>query len=186
MILPVYAYGHPVLKKKGQDIDSTYEGLTDLIANMFETMYHAHGVGLAAQQIGLPINLFVVDTLQLKKEEDDDIKGIKQVFINTEIIESSETDCTIEEGCLSIPNIRGDVDRPEKVRVRFLDEQFQVHTGEFEGYEARVIQHELDHNHGKLFTEKLGSLKKQLIRRKLDAIRQGKISTDYKMKFMPS
>ena len=186
MILPIYAYGHPVLKKKGKDIDATYEGLTELIANMFETMHHAHGVGLAAQQIGIPINLFVVDTVQLKKEDDSDTIGIKQAFINAEILEFAPEQKTMEEGCLSIPNIRGDVDRPEKIHVRYLDEQFIEHVEAFDGYEARVIQHELDHNHGKLFTEKLGSLKKQLIRRKLDAIRHGKIVADYQMKFMPS
>ena len=184
MILPIYAYGHPVLKKKGKELMPGHEGLETLIADMYETMYNAKGVGLAAQQIGQNIMLFIVDTLQTDKEGEPP-QGIRQVFINTELIDDQAEDCTIEEGCLSIPEIRGEVDRPEKIRIRYQDEFFVNHEQEFTGYNARVIQHELDHNNGILFVEKLGPIKKQLIRRKLDAIRKGKIVLDYKMKFMP-
>lgn len=184
MILPIYAYGHPVLKKTGKLLNPGHEGLDELIANMFETMYNAKGVGLAAQQVGLNLRLFVVDTLQTDKEGEPPA-GIKQVFINTEILDDDSDDCTIEEGCLSIPEIRGEVDRPEKITVRFQDESFNTFEKEFSGYNARVIQHELDHNNGILFIEKLGPIKKQLIRRKLEAIRKGQIISDYKIKFMP-
>jgi len=182
MILPIYAYGQPVLKKEGEAIDREYPELDKLINNMFETMYHANGVGLAAQQIGLNIKLFVVDTIQVEKEENKG-KGIKQVFINAEILSEEGQPWTYEEGCLSIPEIRGDVERQPTIRIRYLNEQFESHEETFDGINARVIQHEYDHNMGILFTEKLGPVKKQLIKRKLEAIKKGKVSADYRLKF---
>mgnify|MGYP002382667774 CR=1 FL=1 len=151
---------------------------------MWETMYNADGVGLAAPQIGLAIRLFVADTTEI--EDQDDVKnpeGFKRVFINAQKIEESGNPWTYEEGCLSIPKIRGDVERPEAIRLRWLDEHFQPHEQTFTGLNARVIQHEYDHTEGILFTEKLKPLKKRLIQRKMDNIRIGKISTEYKMRF---
>lgn len=182
MILPIYAYGNPVLKKRGSDIDKDYPGLDDLIRDMWETMYNAHGVGLAAPQIGRSIRLFVVDTKQLEKE-DKDIEGIKQVFINAEILEEEGDHWDYEEGCLSIPEIRGDVSRQEEIHIRYLDENFEEHEKTFSGINARVIQHEYDHIDGILFTELLKPLRKRRIKRKLEDIRKGKISPDYRMKF---
>ncbi|HQW56531.1 MAG TPA: peptide deformylase [Saprospiraceae bacterium] len=184
MILPIYAFGHPVLKKNGKDISPEFGELVELIENMYETMYNAKGVGLAAQQVGMPINLFILDTSQIDKEDDEEpFTGMKRAFVNAEIINVSDEISTIEEGCLSIPDIRGDVDRPKKITLRYLNDKFEVQEEDFHGYNARVIQHELDHNRGKLFVEKLGPIKKQLIRRKLEAIKMGKIETDYKMRF---
>ncbi len=184
MILPIFAYGQPVLKKKAQPITSEYPDLEALIANMWETMYHANGVGLAAPQIGLGIRLFVVDTLQIaEKEKETSETGIKKVFINAEILDESGALCAYEEGCLSIPDIRGDVDRQPDIRLRYCDEQFQVREEVFNGFNARVIQHEYDHIDGILFVDRLKPLKKRLIQRKLDAIKMGKVQSDYKMKF---
>jgi len=182
MILPIYAYGQPVLKKKAAEISKEYEGLTELIENMWETMYAAHGVGIAAPQIGLSIRLFLVDTIQVMEEGKKE-EGIKKVFINARIVDESGKLWPYEEGCLSIPNIRGDVERPEKVHVRYLDENFQPHNEIYEGMNARVIQHEYDHIEGVLFTEKLKPLKKKLIQRKLNDIKAGNASADYKIKF---
>lgn len=182
MILPIFAYGQPVLKKKAAPISSDYPELDVLVANMWETMYNAHGVGLAAPQIGLSIRLFVIDTLQLKGEEEGH-EGFKKVFINAEMLDENGQAWAYEEGCLSIPDIRGDVERQAAIRLRYLDEKFQPFEETFTGINARVIQHEYDHIEGILFTERLKPLKKRLIQRKLDAIRQGKISSDYRMKF---
>ena len=186
MILPIYAYGQPVLKKVAAPIGPEFEGLEQLIANMWETMYHADGVGLAAPQIGMSIRLFVIDTEQLDKDEKDKKDkepGFKKVFINAEMLDETGEAWTYEEGCLSIPRIRGDVERPPLIRLRYLDEQFQPHEESFSGINARVIQHEYDHIQGVLFTERLKPLKKRLIQRKLEDIRQGKISMDYKLRF---
>lgn len=185
MILPIYAYGQPVLKKVAVPIGPDYPGLQTLIADMWETMYHADGVGLAAPQVGLSIRMFVIDTLQINSDEKDDRKeeGFKKVFINAQKVEEAGDPWPYEEGCLSIPRIRGDVERPESIRLRYLDEQFGEHEETFTGVNARVIQHEYDHIEGVLFTERLKPLKKRLIQRKLDDIRLGKVNTDYKMKF---
>jgi peptide deformylase len=180
MLLPVYGYGQPVLKKKAVNISSDYPGLENLIADMWETMYHAHGVGLAAPQIGLGIRLFVIDTDQMERE---DVAGFKKVFINAQVLEETGELWSYEEGCLSIPDIRGDVDRHAVVRLRYQDEQFQWHEALFEGINARVIQHEYDHIEGILFTERLKPIRRRLIQRKLETIRQGKVSADYKIKF---
>lgn len=182
MILPVYAYGQPVLKKVCIPITADYPGLEDLVNNMWETMYNAHGVGLAAPQIGLPIRMFIVDTVQVMDEERKD-SGIKEVFINAEIVNEDGEAWEYEEGCLSIPTIRGDVERLPKIRIKYLDLAFNNKTLDLEGINARVVQHEYDHIEGKLFTEKLKPVKKRMIKRKLDNIKKGKVEADYRLKF---
>jgi len=183
MILPVFAFGQPVLKKRAIDINNDYNGLDGLISNMWETMYAAHGVGIAAPQIGVSIRLFVIDSIQIMEEEKK-TEGIKKVFINAKIIDETGDIWAYEEGCLSIPNIRGDVERQQKVRIQYLDENFVKHDEIYEGINARVIQHEYDHIEGILFTEKLKPLKKKLIQRKLNDIKAGNATADYKIKFM--
>lgn len=182
MILPIYAYGQSVLKKKAKDIDQDYPELESLIADMWETMYNAHGVGLAAPQIGKSIRLFLVDTEQIS-DEDSVQEPIKQVFINARIIEETGAEKSYEEGCLSIPDVRGDVSRQENIVIEYQDENFISHKKSFDGFTARVIQHEYDHIEGKLFTEKLQPLKKRLIKRRLENIRKGNINVDYRMRF---
>lgn len=183
MILPIFAYGQPVLKKVAASIEPEYPGLPELIANMWETMYHADGVGLAAPQVGFGIRLFVVDTLQIEEKSKKNENGFKRVFINAQMLDESGNPWAYEEGCLSIPRIRGDVERPPVIHLRWQDENFERFEESFEGINARVIQHEYDHIQGVLFTERLKPLKKRLIQRKLDDIRMGKISTEYKMRF---
>lgn len=184
MILPIYALGQPVLKKVAVDIQPDYPDIEQLIANMWETMYNAQGVGLAAPQIGLSIRLFIIDTTEIGKDAPQH-SGFKRAFINAHKVEERGTPWSYEEGCLSIPDIRGDVDRQPELVLRYMDEQFKEHVETFTGINARVIQHEYDHIDGILFTELLKPLKKQLIRRKLEYIKQGKISSDYRMKFLP-
>ena len=183
MILPIYAYGYSVLKKVAEDIDKDYPELESLISNMWDTMYNAHGIGLAAPQIGLSIRLFLVDTKQ-SMEEDEKDKGIKKVFINAEILEEAGDEFSYEEGCLSIPGIKGDVYRPEQVRIKYLDEHFVEHVEVYDGINARVIQHEYDHIDGILFTELLGPLKRRRIKKKPDDIKAGKLRGEYKMKYL--
>ena len=182
MILPVFAFGQPVLKKKAIDINHDIDGLEVLIKNMWETMYAAHGVGIAAPQIGLSIRLFIIDSIQIMEEGKKE-EGIKKVFINAQIIEETGDLWSYEEGCLSIPNIRGDVERQQKVRIQYLDENFEKHDEIYEGINARVIQHEYDHLEGILFIEKLKPLKKKLIQRKLNDIKTGNTTADYKIKY---
>jgi peptide deformylase len=182
MILPVYAYGQAVLKKKAISIDSSYPDLAELIKDMWETMYNAHGVGLAAPQVGHSIRLFIIDSTQIM-EEGKEQEGFKKVFINANVIEEKGDLWAYEEGCLSIPNIRGEVERPQSVRIQYLDENFVPHEDLFEGVHARVIQHEYDHIEGVLFVEKLKPLKKRLIQNKLNNIKSGKATADYKLKF---
>ena len=194
MILPITAYGNPVLKKVAKDIDPGYPGLQKLIADMWETMYNGRGVGLAAPQIGLDIRLFVIDSEQLVKEneeeedeEEDDryriTKGIKQVFINAHIVKEFGTPWIYEEGCLSIPDIRVKISRNETVTLRYYDENFVEHTEDFSEMNARIIQHEYDHTEGILLTDHMTPLKRSLIKTKLDNISKGKVSVKYKMKF---
>lgn len=178
MKLPIVAYGDPVLKKVCTPIDENYPDLQQLISNMFETMYNANGVGLAAPQIGLPIRLFIVDT-----RGDDEEEAYKRVFINAEILEESGEPWAFNEGCLSIPDVREDVMRKPNVVISFFDENWQKHTVKVSGFPARVIQHEYDHIEGKLFTDKLSLLRKQLLKGKLDSISKGNVQTDYRMKF---
>ena len=180
MILPIYGYGFSVLKTECKDIDKDYNNLEKLISDMWKTMYNASGVGLAAPQIGRSIRLFLVDTEQFEELE---VPGIKKVIINAEILSEEGEPWAYEEGCLSIPKINGEVVRPESVTIRYMDEKFQEHTETYDDMNARVIQHEYDHIDGILFTELLKPLKRRLLSRKLDNIRKGKISPEYKMKF---
>lgn len=182
MILAIQGYGLPVLKKKAAPIDADYPELENLIENMWETMYQADGVGLAAPQIGLSIRMFIVDTVQVQKEGQES-EGVKRVFINAEKVEETGDPWAYEEGCLSIPDVRGDVHRPPVLRLRYQDEHFETHEEVFTGINARVIQHEYDHIEGILFVEHLKPVKKRLVRRKLENIKKGKIKVDYKMKF---
>ena len=189
MILPIVAYGDTVLRKKSKEIEKDYPKLTELIANMWETMYNASGVGLAAPQIGLPIRLFVVDTGPFSEDEDLDeaerlaLKDFKKVFINAMMVEETGTNWSFNEGCLSIPDIREDVSRKDTIRLQYMDENFKAHDEVFEGLLARVIQHEYDHIEGVLFTDKLSSLKRRLLKGKLTNISKGKVEVEYKMKF---
>ena len=189
MILPIVAYGDPVLKRKGKEISKDYPNLDILLDNMYETMYNAYGVGLAAPQIGLPIRLFLVDTSafaeeeSLSEEEREELKNFKQTFINAKIVEEEGDNWAFNEGCLSIPNIREDVSRHPKIRINYYDENFEEFDKEFDGLIARVIQHEYDHIEGVLFTDKISSFKKRLLKGKLSNISRGKINVDYRMRF---
>ena len=189
MTLPIVAYGDPVLRKIGKTITKDYPELKELIGNMWETMYKANGVGLAAPQIGLPIRLFLVDTSpfaedeELSPEEQEELKNFKQVFINANMQEETGSDWPFNEGCLSIPDVREDVSRKDTITISYMDENFKSHTKTYDGLLARVIQHEYDHIEGILFTDKLSSLKKRLIKGKLSNISKGKIKVDYKMRF---
>lgn len=189
MILPIVAYGDPVLKRKALSISEDYEGLEHLIESMWETMYHAHGVGLAAPQIGKSIRLFVIDGSPFADDEDATpsdqlvLKSFKKVFINAEMIAEEGDDFSFTEGCLSIPDIREDVTRPSVIRLRYLNENFKERVEEFSGLAARIIQHEYDHIEGVLFTDKLSPLKKRLIKGRLDKISRGMVDSDYRMKF---
>lgn len=185
MILPIYALGQPILKKKAIVIEKDHEGLKELISNMWETMYNAEGIGLAGPQVGQGIRIFLIDTEQIKDDKGD-IQGFKKVFINAEKIEETGDLKDYEEGCLSIPDIRGDVKRPEVLTLKYMDENFEEKTETFTGLNARVIQHEYDHIEGKLFTEKLKPIKKRMIKRKLEIIKKGMVQVDYKMKFVRS
>tara|TARA_B100001094_G_C18065217_1_gene737109 strand:+ start:611 stop:1201 length:591 start_codon:yes stop_codon:yes gene_type:complete len=182
MILPIVAFGDPVLRKMGEDITKEYEGLSDLIENMWETMYGAEGVGLAAPQIGKAIRLFLIDASSFKEDEPE-LEGFKKVFINAEIIEEKGDEWLFKEGCLSIPGIRENVKRNETVKIKYLDEEFNEHIQEFSGLAARVIQHEYDHIDGILFTDKINPLKKQMIKRKLTDISKGFVKAGYRMRF---
>jgi peptide deformylase len=190
MILPIVAYGAPILRKVCVDIDSGYPGLEKLLADMWETMYNSNGVGLAAPQINKGIRLFVMDSTQIFEnlEEDEldlypDGPGFKGVFINAKIVEEGGNPWEYNEGCLSIPKIREDVVRNESITIEYLDENFEPKTNNFNGITARVILHEYDHIEGKLFIDYLKPLKKTLLKRKLDDISKGKIKVDYRMFF---
>lgn len=184
MILPIYAYGQSVLKKVAKPIDKDYENLSELLENMWETMYNAQGIGLAAPQIGLPIRIFLIDTVQLEDGDGTgETNGMKQVFINAQKIEEGGKKWDYEEGCLSIPDIRGDVSRPAQIKLRYQDENFVEHEKVFGGMIARVIQHEYDHIDGILFTELLKPLKKRRVKRRLENIKKGNINPDYRMRF---
>jgi len=188
MILPIVAYGTPVLKKKGTDITPEYPAFDQLLQNMWETMYAANGVGLAAPQVGIGIRLFIVDASPfadddaLTEEEQQQLTGFKKVFINPQIEESGE-EWAFNEGCLSIPDVREDVYRQEVIHILYWDENFKEHQEVYTGLAARVIQHEYDHIEGVLFTDKLSPLKKRLIKGKLNNIAKGNIDVDYKMRF---
>ena len=189
MILPIVAYGDPVLRKVGVEIDKDYPNLKELIANMKETMYNASGVGLAAPQIGKAIRLFVIDASPFAEDEDlddaerENLKNFTRVYINPQIVEEEGEEWTFNEGCLSIPDVREDVNRQPKVTLTYQDEDFNTHTEVLDGLAARVFQHEYDHIEGILFTDKVSTLKKRLIKRKLENISKGKVRADYRMRF---
>ncbi len=190
MILPIVAYGSPVLRKVCDEITPDYPGLDTLIADMWETMYNSNGVGLAAPQINVPIRLFVMDSEQIFENQEEDEKGeypdepgFKGVFINARVIGLNGKEWAYNEGCLSIPKIREDIMRNEELIIEFEDENFNVHTKTFNGISARIILHEYDHIEGKLFIDYLKPLKRKLMKRKLDDISKGKIKVDYRMVF---
>ncbi len=189
MILPIIAYGDPVLRKKGKEIPEDYPQLKELIDNMWDTMYNAYGVGLAAPQIGLPIRLFIIDPAPFAEDETigedeaETLNDLRKVFINAKIIEEEGEEWSFNEGCLSIPDVREDVFRKPKITIQYQDEDFKLQTETYEGIAARVIQHEYDHIEGILFTDKLSSLKKRIIKGKLSNISKGKVEADYRMKF---
>ncbi len=189
MVLSIVAYGDPVLRKVASPISNNYPNFTNLVQNMFETMYQANGVGLAAPQVGLPIRLFVIDTTpfsdsdDLSEEEKKQLNGFKKVFVNAKIEKEEGEPWNFNEGCLSIPDVREDVSRKPLVTITYQDEDFQTKTETFDGLIARVIQHEYDHIEGILFTDHLSTFKKTMIKRKLNNILTGKIFTDYKIKF---
>lgn len=181
MIRPIYIYGQSVLRTPAEDIDKDYPELAQLIADMYETMYNAEGVGLAAPQIGLSIALLVIDLAPFK-EDDPELGSFKQTMINPEIIEESDEEVEYEEGCLSIPGINEAVSRPEKIRVRYLDENFDEHEEDFDGFRARVIQHEVDHLDGVLFTDLVKPLRRQFLKNKLKDISKGRVEAKYKIR----
>ncbi|PZX14262.1 peptide deformylase [Breznakibacter xylanolyticus] len=181
MILPVVVYGHPVLRKVAEDITKDYEGLSQLIDDMKQTMYKAEGVGLAAPQIGLAIRLFVIDATPME-EDYPELKDFKKVFINAHVIETHGELVVESEGCLSLPGIREDVVRPSKVRIQYVDENFTPHDEVFEGFAARVIMHEYDHTEGKMFVDHLSPLKKKFIKGKLNNITKGNVDVSYRIK----
>lgn len=195
MVLPIIAYGDPVLRKVGEEITKDYPGLDKLIADMFETMYASSGVGIAAPQVGKSIRLFLVDTTPFVNGERDDeedeytpeereqLGNLKKAFLNPEIIKEEGDDWAFNEGCLSIPKIREDVLRKPKIHIQYYDENFNFFDETYEGIAARVIQHEYDHIVGKLFTDRISPLRRRLLKGKLSDISKGKVKVTYKMRF---
>ncbi len=191
MVLPVVAFGDPVLKKEAEEIDENYPELDKLIADMWETMYGSNGVGLAAPQIGKSIRLFVVDASSFAEPDDDgevdpraaSCADFKKVFINPIIEEETGDKWGFREGCLSIPGIREEVSRNEKLLITYFDENWNFHEEEYDGFAARVIQHEYDHVEGVLFTDRISPLRRKLLKRKLSNISKGIVDVDYKMRF---
>lgn len=184
MKLPVYLYGHPVLREMGQDITADYEGLSELIENMWETMYHTEGIGLAAPQIGRAIRLFVIDADPMK-ESFPECAGFKRAFINAHIVEYSEETLSEQEGCLSIPGIHEAVTRPERITIEYMNEKFEPQRETFTGFAARVVQHEYDHIDGVLFIDQISTIRKQLIKTKLMNIAKGKVNPGYRFVIAP-
>jgi peptide deformylase len=185
MILPIVAYGDPVLKKKAEEIDQDYPNLKELVINMFETMHKAPGVGLAAPQVGLPIRLFVVDVAQYGEGEDadPDCKDFKRVFINPIIYEEEGEEWAMEEGCLSLPHMRLEIYRKPIVKIEYYDENWDLYEEELDGFPARVVQHEYDHLEGILISDRVSPMKRTLLKSKLNNIAKGNVSVNYKMKF---
>ena len=181
MILPIYLYGQPVLRKVAEDITPDYPELKSLIESMFETMHQAEGIGLAAPQVGLAIRLVVID-LDPLSEEYPEYRNFSRVYINAHIIETSEETDSAEEGCLSLPGIHEKVTRPTRIHVKYLDENFVEHDEWIDGYLARVIQHEFDHLEGKVFTDRISPLRRQMNKGKFNALLSGKVRCDYKVK----
>ena len=184
MILPIVAFGNPILRSKCQNISADYPDLIDLLSNMWETMYQANGVGLAAPQINKSIRLFLIDTTPFNDDEEiSNDQIVKKVFINPVLIEESGEKWSFNEGCLSIPDIREDVIRNSTITISYFDENFKKHTDVFDGLVARVIQHEYDHINGVLFVDKISSLRKRMIKGKLKDITKGNVKVSYKMRF---
>lgn len=184
MILPITAYGDPVLKKRGADVETDDPKLTKLIEDMYATMYHAEGVGLAAPQVGISMRIFIVDSTQMEdSKKKPHFKGVKKAFINPQILEEKGEEWKYEEGCLSIPGVRGDVFRKAELKIRYQDENLEWKEEVYDDFNARVIQHEYDHIEGILFTDRLAPLKKKLIQGKLLKIMKGDVDVDYRMKF---
>ncbi len=194
MVYPIYGYGNSVLKQEAQEIEADYKDLKQLVADMFETMYASNGVGLAAPQIGKSIRIFVIDSTQLEDDEEEIaekkkkgkapfLKGVKRVFINPIMLEEEGKPWDYEEGCLSIPDITADVSRRPNILIEYYDENFVLREERYDGLNARVIQHEYDHLEGILFTDHLKPIKRRLMKRKLEAIKKGKVEVDYRMKF---
>ncbi|MDD5974160.1 MAG: peptide deformylase [Bacteroidales bacterium] len=181
MILPIYLYGQNSLRKPTEDIDNNYPNLNELIDNMFATMYNSNGIGLAAPQVGLSIRLFVIDATPMR-EDFPDIITSQCVFINPEIIESSTEEITYEEGCLSLPNINEKVSRPKSITIHYFDRNFEEHTTTFDGFFARIVQHEYDHLKGHVFTDHISPIRRQMISNKLKNISNGKVRCSYKTK----
>jgi peptide deformylase len=181
MILPIYLYGQPILRKATENITRDYPELNSLIDNMFQTMYNSDGVGLAAPQVGLPIRLFVIDATPMA-EDFPDVDCVKKVFINPRIIEVSEEMIAYEEGCLSVPGIHEKVERPKSVKINYFDENWVEHTDTFDGYFARIAQHEYDHLEGHVFTDRVSPIRRQMISGKLSQIQKGKTKCSYKTK----
>lgn len=182
MIYPVYVYGTSVLRKKAREIPQDYEGLKELIDNMFETMYSAEGVGLAAPQIGKSLRLFIVDATAVEEDDEENQEEFKKVFINPVLLEETGEEWLFNEGCLSIPLIREDVSRKPKIRIQYYDENWEFHDEIYDGVKARIIQHEYDHLEGVLFVDKINPLRKRLLNSKLNAISKGKVDIDYKIR----
>jgi peptide deformylase len=188
MILPVIAYGDPVLRKEAEEINADYPNLKELIANMYETMYASSGVGLAAPQVGVPIRLFVIDAAPMFDDGDEEETNapkqeFKRTFINAYIIQEEGKKWEFEEGCLSIPTIREKVSRHSKIKIEYQDEDFKWHEEEFDGIVARIIQHEHDHTDGILFIDHIAPLRRRLLKGKLSDISAGRVNTDYRMKY---
>jgi peptide deformylase len=191
MIHPITAYGDPVLRTRAAEIPADFPSLDALVADMFETMAHAHGVGLAAPQISKSIRLFVIDSTPMVESDDEEEQknprfrqpAVRQAFINPAMVAETGVEWGFDEGCLSIPGIHEQVHRPERVRLRYEDAQRQVHEEEFEGIAARIIQHEYDHLEGILFTDRLNALKKRLLKNRLTRISKGDVDADYRMRF---
>jgi len=189
MILPVVAYGDPVLKKVAKEVTSEYPNFEQFMSDMWETMYNANGVGLAAPQVGRSIRIFIVDASPFAKDEDHSLEeqktleNFKKAFINPTILEETGVEWAFNEGCLSIPDVREDVYRKETIKIQYFDENFKKHIETYSGLAARIIQHEYDHIEGILFTDKLSSLKKRIIKGKLTNISKGKVNADYRMRF---
>lgn len=181
MKYPVTVYGDPLLRKKAKTIDKNHPELDEIIENMWETMYYSDGVGLAAPQVGMSIRMFVIDASS-GADEEPELEGFKKVFINPEIVETKGEEWTMNEGCLSLPEIREDVERPDEVTIKYQDENFAEHTETYKGFAGRVIQHEYDHLEGVLFVDHLSPLRKRLLKSKLLAISKGKVRPHYRIK----
>jgi peptide deformylase len=184
MVLPVYAYGNTVLREEGEELNPDYPGLQQFIDDMFETMYDSNGVGLAAQQVGKAIKLFIVDASPFAEDEGyEHLADFKKVFINPEIVEEDGYEWAFNEGCLSFPDLRFDVDRNERIRIKYLDRDFKPHDEVYDGISARIIQHEYDHVKGVLFIDRISGLKRKMLTKRLNLITKGMVKASYKMKF---